>query len=113
MSVLLRLLKVTFTPEDDFVHNGENSILAHDQYRVVLRTGVVLVNGICKADFHFWYQTVDGRWAHKNGENPPALLPWGVTPNTPLSGGWDLTVESNFVSDFYKSDIYCYIVTLS
>ena len=105
----------TYAEESNFVKNGESTVLSSNQYRIVLRVGLHLINenadslnaDKCRYDYHFWYQTADGRWAHKNGTNAPVLLPWGVTPSSYEGGGWMLDGDN----DFYDSDIYSYIVT--
>ena len=80
----------------------------------MLRTGIHNVqndNGVFVKDydFHFWYQTYDGRWANKHGFTAPELLPFGTTPFSTGSSGWNL----GSYPDFYDSPIYCYIITVS
>ena len=95
--------------ETAFTYNGEYRNISSNQYRIVLRTGLHSSDNGYDGNFHLWYQTNDGRWAHKNGTNEPILLPYGVTPFTENSGGWDLSHHTNY----YDSDIYCYIATIS
>ena len=108
---------LVYQPESNFSYNGESVPLASNQYRIVLRTGLHLLNENadpfdserCDYDYHFWYQTSDGRWAHKSGDLSAVLLPWGVTPSSYVGGGWMLNGDD----DFYNSSICCYIITLS
>lgn len=115
----------TATYQEDFdpSYNGEYKALASNQYRVLLRTGIKLVGNNYEADYHFWYQTLDGRWAHKSGEKPPCLFPWGVTPKTQSSGGWSLdfivrdgdgNLNNLYFGEFYDNPtIHCYVITVS
>ena len=95
--------------ENGFNHNGEDNNLASNQYRVVVRVGIEdnNINGL-DGDYHFWYQTKDGRWAHKNGRKEPLLLPYGDTPFTNESIGW----KKGDSTPFYDSTIYCYVITV-
>ena len=101
----------TWAYESSFSGNGENTSLAGNQYRVVLRTGFhnMIVSGNIGAvyDYHFWYQTYNGRWANKHGAGPTELLLSGTTPFTEGSSGWTL---GNY-TDFYDGTIYSYIIT--
>ena len=103
----------TWAYESSFTGNGENTSLAGNQYRVVLRTGFhnMLVSGAIGAvyDYHFWYQTYNGRWANKHGAGPTELLPSGTTPFTEGSSGWTF---GNY-TDFYDGTIYSYIITMN
>ena len=98
--------------EDSFTKNGEAVALSTNQYRVVLRTGFHLTEAIddpYSTDYHFWYQTIDGRWTHKNGDLLPVLLPWGVFPESFEGGGWALDDDD----DYYDGDVYCYVITVT
>lgn len=103
-----------YTYDSSFSGNGDETPLNENQYRVVLRIGVQDVLGGDNNyhrlyGFHFWYQTSDGRWAHKAGQSIPKLLPYGVTPFDINSyGGWSFSG----VAEFYNSPIYCYIITM-
>ena len=104
----------THTFESSFTGNGENNPLNDNQYRIVLRTGfhnIYDYRGILvKApDYHFWYQTYDGRWANKHGGYPSKLLPEGVTPFSENTSGW----ANGYYENFYDSEIYSYIITLN
>ena len=104
----------TWTYESSFSGNGESNPLEPNQYRVVLRTGIHNVQNdsgvfVKDYDFHFWYQTYDGRWANKHGFTAPELLPFGTTPFSTGSSGW----KYRSYPDFYDSPIYCYIITVS
>ena len=97
--------------------------LAPNQYRVVLRTGFhnfyddgqLLI--IANYDYHFWYQTYDGRWANKHGDEEPEWLPNGTTPFSLGSSGWALNATgidgTEYVhEDFYDGTINSYIITI-
>ena len=58
-------------------------------------------------DYHFWYRTDTGRWAHKKGLNNSALLDTSDRPANDSSPGW---VHDGF-SPFYDSDIRYYRVS--
>ena len=110
-----------WTYEEDFTGNGDYITLSANQYRVVLRTGVhnlhvdgeVVLAGYY--DYHFWYQTYDGRWANKHGKYDCEWLPAGTTPFSTDSSGWALNFEHNdemyTYDNFYDGIIYCYIIT--
>lgn len=114
----------TWDYESSFTGNGEYTSLSSNQYRVVLRTGFhnLYYNGEVideykgYYDYHFWYQTHDGRWANKHGRSPSELLPSGTTPFSSGSSGWalDYTVGGTSVryTDFYDGTVYSYIITL-
>ena len=118
----------TWEYESAFSGNGEYRTLTSNQYRIVLRTGIhnVLVEHEedlylykLQFDYHFWYQTFDGRWANKHGwteTSAPELLPIGTTPNTQNSSGWalDFIIDNQVhtCQNFYDSPYYCYIITL-
>ena len=111
--LLANRLHITFELESSFYGNGESRPLDVNQYRVVLRTGIHLFPpeiGECMfSDYHFWYQTKDGRWANKHGDTAPELLSVGTTPFSSSTSGWDLSGYTNF----YNSQVYCYIITVS
>ena len=90
-----------------------------------------LSDGICSIrrlvctlyDYHFRYQTYDVRWANKHGQTPSDPLDYGITPFSTGTSGWGLnlgqqlypdgqTIEHNY-SDFYDSEIFSYIITVS
>lgn len=98
--------------ETDFTGNGENRILKPNQYRVVLRGGLTIPKdkNYFDADYHFWYQTKDGRWANKHGIQYSELLSFGTTPSTTGTSGWELYEKGD---DFYNCDISYYIITLN
>ena len=58
-------------------------------------------------DYHFWYRTDTGRWAHKKDLNNSALLDTSDRPANDSSPGW---VHDGF-SPFYDSDIRYYRVS--
>ena len=58
-------------------------------------------------DYHFWYRTDTGRWAHKKGLNNSALLDTSDRPANDSSPGW---VHDGY-SPFYDSDIRYYRVS--
>ena len=103
----------TWEYETGFSGNGENNPVGMNQYRVVMRTGIQIIikdNRVYKQfDFHFWYQTYDGRWANKHGKQAPELLPIGVTPFSTSTSGWDADGFANF----YDGPIYSYIITVN
>lgn len=116
----------TYELETNFTGNGSNRTLNENQYRIVLRTGVhniYYTAGVQNyfvqskvADYHFWYQTYDGSWAHKPGGAPSEHLPIDDTPFTAGSSGWQLRFtyrgNSYFLTNFYSSTIYSYIITI-
>ena len=81
-----------------------NAPLNNDEWIVVMRVGNgVDIWGEGVFDFHYWYRTDTGLWAHKRGETPSELLSSGVTPlNNQL--------EAYGIVDFYTSDAVYYIV---
>lgn len=104
---------ITLTVENNFSGNGENNVLNENQYRVVLRTGSYLYTDDegkhrITFDYHFWYQTFDGRWANKHGQLPSELLPDGVIPSSINTTGWALYPYYNF----YNSEIHSFIITV-
>ena len=111
--------KYDFTPEHSFSGNGENQVLAENQYRVVLRTGIhnlyvyngprIEITTHKYYDYHFWYQTYDGRWANKHGDYPSEHMEVGITPFSSDESGWDLGNYDNF----YDGTIYSYIITIN
>ena len=77
-----------------------------------------------KYDYHFWYQTYDGRWANKHGHlsvSAPELLDYGETPYSTSTSGWNLSSyimdeSGNYVlvseiGNFYNSPMYFFIIT--
>ncbi len=99
--------------EISFTGNGDYRPLDINQYRIVLRTGVHVgppgIDDGVLADEHFWYQTKDGTWANKHGDNAPEHLSSGVTPSSVLTSGW--TIYG--ISDFYDSPVLCFIITVN
>ena len=88
-------------------------------YRVVMRVGSmnaymygVLVN---YWDYHYWYQTLDGRWANKHGTGgDPELLPVGISPPSASTTGWDLDLTEGggpYLTGFYNSDILYFVIS--
>ena len=116
----------TWEYESSFSDNGSNVALNSNQYRVVLRTGFhnlrfydyEIRDGYY--DYHFWYQTYDGRWANKHGNGKTEWLPSGTTPFSSGSSGWAISVifsvgndtVSRVYNDFYDGTIYSYIITI-
>lgn len=121
----------TYYYEENFVGNGENSPLNENQYRVILRIGLQNVyytdlfgnrhivedenegEMYGKYDYHFWYQTYDGRWANKHGaeeDSAPELLGYGLAPHMENTGGWRIT---DTFDDFYNSEIFSYVITIN
>ncbi len=58
-------------------------------------------------DYHFWYRTDTGKWAHKNGDKPSVLLDASDRPANDSSPGWARSGKS----PFYDSDIRYYRVS--
>jgi len=75
-----------------------------DEWMVVMRIGKHKdIWGIQRFDFHYWYRTDVGQWAHKRGETASQHLAAGTTPlNNQLS--------AHGISDFYNSGAVYYIV---
>lgn len=83
--------------------------LDDNQYRIALRTGMHEVDGgVVRGDYHFWYQTYDGRWANKHGTTNSELLSKETTPYSDNTSGW----SAGGYDGFYDSIIKIYIVTL-
>ncbi len=93
--------------EDTFSLNGENVRLADNQYRVVLRTGIIKEDTRVRADYHFWYQNYNGTWSDKHGLTTEEHLPAGVIPSSTNTSVWNLGSYANF----YDGIIYSYIIT--
>ena len=61
-------------------------------------------------DYHFWYQTYDGRWANKHGKGGlPELLPIDETPFSNDTSRWNYSNYDNF----YDKGTMIYIIALS
>ena len=128
--------RMTVEPEEDFSDNGANKQLAPNQFRVAMRTGVedaknLISNSIGNiiyifAEYHFWYQTYDGRWAHVKDApgNDAELFDVGITPQS--TTGWDIAdrylecqiSQNNSLiahltkSFFFDSELRVYIITV-
>ena len=82
-----------------------SSSMKSDQWIVCMRTGKQFVYNPNKKinnwkfDYHFWYRTDTGRWAHKSGSHPSVLLATSDHPSNDSSPGWVL----DGVSPFYDS----------
>ena len=82
-----------------------SSSMKSDQWIVCMRTGKQFVYNHDKRinnwkfDYHFWYRTDTGRWAHKSGSHPSVLLSTSDHPSNDSSPGWVL----DGVSPFYDS----------
>ena len=82
-----------------------SSSMKSDQWIVCMRTGKQFVYNPNKRinnwkfDYHFWYRTDTGRWAHKSGSHPSVLLATSDHPSNDSSPGWVL----DGVSPFYDS----------
>lgn len=101
---------ISVVHDNDF-ENGIVNVMAPNQYRVALNTGMnmVTVDGqdICFSDFHFWFQTYTGQWAHKLADGIPELLDYGITPMTKGTSGW-----YNEMIDFYDQEPAIFIITI-
>ena len=98
--------------EGVITNNFDYTPLMHNQDRVVLRIGLGLVNKENNFDYHFWYQTYDGRWANKHGfeeDSEPELLNYNVTPCTENTDGWAI---GDAYPNFYDSPIHSFIITI-
>ncbi len=89
------------------------SSMRSNQWIVCMRAGRQFVYNSYKEcsewdfDYHFWYRTDTGRWAHKNGLNDSKLLDADDHPTNDSSPGW----ARNRKSPFYDSDIRYYRVS--
>ena len=89
------------------------SSMRSNQWIVCMRAGRQFVYNSTKQrnewqfDYHFWYRTDTGRWAHKNGMNDSKLLDAGDHPTNDSSPGWARSGKS----PFYDSDIRYYRVS--
>ena len=60
-------------------------------------------------DYHYWYQTLDGRWANKHGsDSDEEWLTYGINPETANTTGWDLPPS---YTGFYDSDILYFVIS--
>lgn len=123
--------------EEDFSDNGANKQLLPNQFRVAMRTGVVDATDTASnnygsydsivAEYHFWYQTYDGRWAHVRDENGnmSELFDKDITPLSTV--GWAIADRyykyysgdngvyfSGYYHDsyFFNSELRVYIITI-
>ena len=111
---------ITYRFEGVNLQDDQLAPLDINEYRVVLRTGLYPLeepsdDGIMfDYGYHFWYQTYDGRWAHKNGTMTEILLHSQCTPNFP-GNGWDRPAYNGkeAIGDYYNSSIYYYILEIS
>lgn len=89
------------------------SSMRSNQWIVCMRAGRQFVYNSYKEcsewdfDYHFWYRTDTGRWAHKNGLNDSKLLDADDHPTNDSSPGWARSRKS----PFYDSDIRYYRVS--
>ena len=89
------------------------SSMRSNQWIVCMRAGRQFVYNSYKEcsewdfDYHFWYRTDTGRWAHKNGLNDSKLLDADDHPTNDSSPGWARSGKS----PFYDSDIRYYRVS--
>lgn len=99
-----------------------NDELASNQWMVVMRVGVRQFEGDLgyQRDYHFWYRTNTGNWAHKQGDNHSELLPITDLPTSTNTTGWD-TVFDKIINNnhyyvecphFYDSELVYYILTI-
>ena len=95
--------------ESSFTNNGENAPLLYNQYRVVLRGGVHIINNQRAKDYHFWYQEFDGSWSNKHGGLEEEELDYGTTPYTTNTPGWNI---GSYVY-FYDGTIWVYVITVA
>ena len=95
--------------ESSFTNNGESTPLLYNQYRVVLRGGVHIINNQREKDYHFWYQESDGSWSNKHGESEEDELDYGTTPYSTYTSGWNCGSYVNF----YDGTIWVYIITVA
>ena len=115
----------TWLKSNDYTYyQAKGTYIGVNQYRVVLRVGRTVlpfqINGQTYYtelfyDYHFWYQTNDGRWANKHGGMPSELLNYGITPESSNTSGWqleysDIDGNSYTYHNFYNSQIYYYII---
>ncbi|MBR6426808.1 MAG: RICIN domain-containing protein, partial [Clostridia bacterium] len=83
------------------------------QYRIVFRMG--RNQSIGQIDYHFWYETLDGRWANKHGQLEEELLGAGVVPTSTNTSGWNLdftSIGGPCYTNFYNSTIYYYVLNM-
>jgi len=111
---------ICYEYESDFDNNGQNRILNSNQYRIVLRSGLQpyrdcdITDEVGHYDYHFWYQTYDGTWANKHGDDGiPTHLAEEETPFTNDSSGWYCSFYGVDYPCFYSGQIYSYIITIS
>lgn len=88
------------------------------EYRVCMRVGWTRNSQgqVEDYDYHFWYETKDGTWAHKPSYLPSVHLPDGVMPTSPYSSsnnGWAAWRPNgtHTTKNFYTSKIYYYAIT--
>jgi len=84
-----------------------NVPLNFGEWMVVMKIGKVVTNGVTQRfDYHFWYRTSNGRWAHKRGtDHSSELLPHGITPLN-----HQIPAPHLGVNNFYNSDPVVYAV---
>ncbi len=98
--------------EYNFTGNGQNN-LSDNQFRIVMKFGEFPGYTRC-GDYHFWYQTYNGRWANKHGDGDlnysRDYLPRTITPYSTNTSGWSI-VEGQY---FYSSNtVYSFIITIN
>ena len=112
----------TWLKDNDYTYyQAKGTYIGKNQYRVVLRVGrkqlYYQIGGQLYSeilyDYHFWYQTNDGRWANKHGAMPSELLSDGIKPESANTSGWQLEYRGNTYNDFYNSSIYYYVIGLN
>lgn len=116
-------LSDNYTDHLDWEEIDANTPIHENQYRVVLRVGGSLnvyptlvewnneyyIVYVTDYDYHFWYQTNDGRWANKHGERAVELMDYGITPEDDSAPGWALGDQTGY----YCSDIYYYAISIN
>ena len=80
--------------------------LEENQWLVAFRVGYGIINERAITDYHFWYRTNTGEWAHKAGAIESQLLGNDIPTNN-NSIGWSL----DGITQFYDSDIIYYVLT--
>ena len=104
-------------PNERWYVGTQYSELNNNQWLVVMRVGVRKLSEEAGygRDFHFWYRTNTGSWAHKQGNGPSELLPMSVSP-TSSTTAWDTVFERNGAyfecHNFYDSEPVYYVLTI-
>ena len=79
--------------------------LEDNQWLVAFRVGILMLDTIPYASYHFWYRTNTGEWATKHGAIESQLLGSDL-PTDDNSPGWEVSSITS-----YNSDIIYYVLT--